>query len=58
MCPNGTTSFEDGQSSCNITLAPAINLEKRYAVVVYFSVFLTGIDLDTIVLKVSHHAKE
>lgn len=83
MCPEGMTTSEDGQATCNITLAPATNLEKRcvlhlaiyllsaylskstlrffkplssmcrYAVVVYFSVTLTDVDLEAIVLKVS-----
>lgn len=51
MCPDGFSTLEDGQAQCNVTLAPATDLEVRYAVVVYFSVNLTGSDPEDIVLK-------
>jgi hypothetical protein len=51
MCPDGFTTIEDGQAHCNVTLAPATDLQVRYAVVVYFSVNLTGSDPEDIVLK-------
>ena len=51
MCPDGTTTIEDGQAHCNVTLAPATDLQVRYAVVVYFSVNLTGSDPEDIVLR-------
>ena len=58
MCPEATTTTEDGQPACNVTLAPATNLDRRYAVVVYFSVYLTGIDLESIVLKVRRESEK
>jgi hypothetical protein len=51
MCPDGFTTVEDGQAHCNVTLAPATDLQVRYAVVVYFSVNLTGSDPEDIVLR-------
>ena len=51
MCPDGTTTAEDGQSVCNVTLAPATDLHVRYAVVVSFSVNVTGSDPQDIILK-------
>lgn len=51
MCPDGFTTLEDGQAQCNVTLAPATDLQVRYAVVVYFSVNLTGSAPEDIVLR-------
>jgi hypothetical protein len=51
MCPDGFTTVGDGQVQCNVTLAPATDLQVRYAVVVYFSVKLTGSDPEDIVLR-------
>ena len=56
MCPEGTTTIEDGQPVCNVTLAPATDLKVRYAVVVYFSVNLTGSDPEDIVLRAGVNA--
>ena len=56
MCPDGTTTGEDGQSQCNVTLGPATDLELRYAVVIYFSVNVTGSDPEDIVLKAGVNA--
>jgi hypothetical protein len=51
MCPAGMTTAGDGHSQCNVTLTPAVDLDTRYAVVVSFSVYLTGTDPEAVVLK-------
>lgn len=51
LCPPGTTTAQDGQSHCNVALDPPADLNFRYAVLVSFSVNLTGVDPDGVSLK-------
>lgn len=56
LCPANWTNLEDGQASCSVPLdaAGAVDAQgqQRYAVVVSFSVYLTGVEPDDIILQV------
>lgn len=51
LCPSGTTTSGDGQAFCNITLEPALDIDRQYAVIVSFSLNISGVDRDSVTLK-------
>jgi hypothetical protein len=46
LCPEGATTAGDGAAACNVTLPPATDLARRYAVIVHVSLFVKGVDLE------------
>jgi hypothetical protein len=48
MCPANMTNLADGSVGCPVPILPGTDLNTRYAVVVYFGVYLDGTTLSEV----------